>query len=85
MKIVQENYSRVMDFMTSKKYINSFLGQEQTDSTMSNIEKTDTQNVSEETLLEQQFNDFFRIKSGYPGNVLLARRNVILSQKNTSF
>ena len=38
-------------------HVNSLLDQEQTDSTVSNTENTDTQNVSEETLLEQQFND----------------------------
>ena len=37
--------------------INSLLDQEQSDNTTLNIEKTDTPNVSEETLVEQQFND----------------------------
>ena len=39
-----------------KKYITSLLDQEQTDNTTSNTEKTETSNVSEETLFEQQFN-----------------------------
>ena len=38
-------------------YISSILDQEQSDNTMSNTENTDTANVSEETLLEQLFND----------------------------
>ena len=44
-------------------HINSLLDQEQysrttiKDNTASNTESTDTSNVSEETLLEQQFND----------------------------
>ena len=33
------------------------LDQEQSDNTTSNTENTDTTNVSEKTLLEQQFND----------------------------
>ena len=33
------------------------LDQKQTENTTSNTEKADTSNVSEETLLEQQFND----------------------------
>ena len=43
-------------FHNVENYINSLLDQEQTDSTTPNTEKTDTTNVSEETLLEQQFN-----------------------------
>ena len=39
-----------------RNYINSLLDQEQTDNTTSNTENEDTTNVSEETLLEQQFN-----------------------------
>ena len=38
-------------------YINSLLDQEQTENITSTNENTDTQNVSEEKLLEQQFND----------------------------
>ena len=40
-----------------RNYINSLLNQELTDNTMSNTENTETQNVSEEQLLEQQFKD----------------------------
>ena len=40
-----------------RNYINSLLDPEQSDNTASNTENTDTINVSEETLLEQQFND----------------------------
>ena len=39
-----------------RNYINSLLDRKQTDDTMSNTEKTETQNVSEEHILEQQFN-----------------------------
>ena len=38
-------------------YINSLLDQEQSDNTTSKTENTDTLNVSEETLLKQQFNE----------------------------
>ena len=38
-------------------YINSFLDQEPTDDTMSNTGNGETQDVSGEKLLEQQFND----------------------------
>ena len=40
-----------------RNYINSLLDQEQTDDTMSNTENCETQKVSEEKLLGQQFND----------------------------
>ena len=40
-----------------RKNINSLLNQEQPDNITSNTENTDTTNVSEETLLEQQFNE----------------------------
>ena len=40
-----------------RKHINPLLDQKQTDNTMSNTENTETQNVSEEQLLEQQIND----------------------------
>ena len=40
-----------------RNYINSLIDQEQTDDTMSNTENAETQNVSEEILLEQQSND----------------------------
>ena len=40
-----------------RNYINILLVQEQIDDTMSNAKNTETQNVSEEKLLEQQFND----------------------------
>ena len=39
-----------------RNYINTLLDQEQTDDTTSHTENNDSQNVSEETLLEQQFN-----------------------------
>ena len=42
-----------------RNYINSLLDQEQSDNTTSNTENTDAKNVSQETLLEQQFNDLF--------------------------
>ena len=40
-----------------RNYINSLLDQEQTDNTISHTDNENTQNVSEETLLEQQSND----------------------------
>ena len=40
-----------------RNYINALLDQEQTDDTTSHNENNDNQNVSEETILEQQFND----------------------------
>ena len=40
-----------------RNYINSLLDWEQTEDTNSNTENAETQNVSEEQLLEQQFND----------------------------
>ena len=48
-----------------RNYINSLLDQEQTDDTTSNTEHMETQCVSEEQLLQQQFNDNFRIRSRY--------------------
>ena len=42
-----------------RNYISALLDQEQTDDTTSPREKNDSQNVSEETLLEQHFNDLF--------------------------
>ena len=40
-----------------RNYINPLFDQKQTDNTTPNTENTETQDVSEETLLEQQFND----------------------------
>ena len=50
-------------------------------------EKTDRQNVSEETLLEQEFNDLLLElnQDTQDEYFLIARRIVTLSQKNTSF
>ena len=40
-----------------RNYVNSLLHQEQTYDTVSSTENTETQDVSEEQLVEQQFND----------------------------
>ena len=69
-----------------RNYINSLLYQEQTDSTMPNTENTDTQNVFEETLLVQQFNDLLlELNQDTQDKYFNCQKNVILSQKNTTF
>ena len=54
MEIVHDDHSLVINSVKVRNYISSLLDKEQTDDTMSN---TETQNVSEEQLPEQQFND----------------------------
>ena len=57
MGTVHEKLSHAIASKMYKNYLNSFLDQEQTDDTTSNTEQTETQNASEERLLERQYND----------------------------
>ena len=69
-----------------RNYINALLDQEQTDDTASPTENNDSQNVSEETLLEQQFNGLLlELNQDTQEEYFNARKNVTLSQKNTFF
>ena len=60
--------------------INTLLDQEQTDNTTSHTETDDTQNVSEENLQEQQFNDLLlELNQDTHDHISIARKNVTLS------
>ena len=54
-EIAHDDRSHKTDFVMLEIIFNSLLDQEQSDNTISKNEKTDTTNVSEETLVEQQF------------------------------
>ena len=53
---------------------------------MSNTENTETQNVSEEQLLEQQFNDLLlELSQDTQDKFYFVKKNVTFSQKKTFF
>ena len=69
-----------------RNYINLLLEKEEIDETLSNTENTDTQNVSRETLLKQQFNDLrLALNQDNQGEYFNCQGNVILSPKYTFF
>ena len=68
-----------------QKFTNSVLDQEQMAETTSITEHTETQIVSKDQLLEQQFNDLFLELKIHQMIILTDRKNVMLSLKNTPF
>ena len=80
MEIVHDDRSHAIAFEKKLNYINLLLDQEQTDEITSNTEQQETQNFSEEQLLEQELKVYcWKSTEIHKKNLPTVRRNVIVS------